>query len=125
MRNCRVRHSREPLIFYFDFIVFFSHIISSSLEDVTTAHKSSSLKTIVLGCLGPMVVYSNFGVNTFLVSGRVTNGVERAVGMIPTPGKENLISLLRRSVSPGLMADCAAVTVLLALSSRCLVFAWC
>ena len=42
--------------------------------------------------------------------------------MIPTPGKENLISLLGRSVSLGLMADCAAVTVLLALSLRCLVF---
>ena len=98
-----VRHSREPVTFDFEFIVFFSNIISSSLEDVTTAHKSSSLKTILLDCLGPMVVYSNFGVNTFLVSGHVTNGVERAVGMIPTPGKENLISLLRRSVSPGLI----------------------
>ena len=33
-----VRHSREPVIFDFEFITLFSGLISSSLEDVTKAH---------------------------------------------------------------------------------------
>ena len=117
--NCRVYmldiHANWELLIS-NLLHFFSDIISSSLQDVTTAHKSSSLKTIILDCLGLMVVFSNFGVNTFPVSGRITNGVERAVGMIPTPVRESYFSpgafCLARSY--GRLCSCDCVTCIIA-----------